>query len=82
MATKNDITGDKIQSKALSVQGAENFDKIFSKEWDCLIFNKQLDKMVSLGSVVASSEIDAKSAAIKKFVILPEEEKTLKVQKK
>lgn len=33
MATKNDITGDKIQTKGtLSKQGQENWDKIFRKK--------------------------------------------------
>lgn len=31
MATKNDITGDEIKSKALSKQGKENWDRIFNK---------------------------------------------------
>jgi hypothetical protein len=32
MATKNNITGDTIASKALSKQGRENWDKIFGKK--------------------------------------------------
>ena len=32
MATKNDITGDSIQSKALSKQGRDNWDTIFGKK--------------------------------------------------
>lgn len=32
MATKNDITGDKIASKTLSKQGRDNWDNIFKKK--------------------------------------------------
>lgn len=32
MVTKNDITGDSIQSKALSKQGRDNWDTIFGKK--------------------------------------------------
>lgn len=32
MASTNDITGDKIQSKIFSAQGRENFDAIFRKK--------------------------------------------------
>ncbi len=32
MASTNDITGDKIQSKIFSAQGRENFDEIFRKK--------------------------------------------------
>jgi len=32
MATKNDITGDAIQSKTLSKQGRDNWDNIFGKK--------------------------------------------------
>ena len=32
MASKNDITGDLIQSKGLSEQGKANFDAIFRKD--------------------------------------------------
>jgi hypothetical protein len=32
MVTKNDITGDKIQSKTLSKEGRDNWDKIFGKD--------------------------------------------------
>jgi|TARA_B110000908_G_C10245253_1_gene448426 hypothetical protein len=32
MATKNDITGDSIRSKALSKQGRDNWDTIFGKK--------------------------------------------------
>lgn len=32
MASKNDITGDTIQSKTLSKQGRDNWDKIFGKK--------------------------------------------------
>jgi len=31
MSARNDITGDAIQSKALSKQGRENYDRIFRK---------------------------------------------------
>jgi len=39
MASTNDITGDKIQSKIFSAQGRENFDEIFRK-------NKKMKKLV------------------------------------
>lgn len=32
MVTKNDVTGDSIQSKALSKQGRDNWDNIFGKK--------------------------------------------------
>jgi len=32
MSTKNDITGDNIQSKVLSKQGRDNWDAIFGKK--------------------------------------------------
>ena len=32
MASRNDITGDVIQSKTLSKQGRDNWDNIFGKE--------------------------------------------------
>jgi hypothetical protein len=32
MVSKNDITGDAIQSKTLSKQGRDNWDKIFGKD--------------------------------------------------
>lgn len=32
MTSTNDITGDKIQSRALSKQGRDNWDKIFGKK--------------------------------------------------
>jgi hypothetical protein len=32
MATKNDVTGDTIQSRTNSKQYAENWDKIFGKK--------------------------------------------------
>jgi hypothetical protein len=32
MVSKNDITGDAIQSKTLSKQGRDNWDKIFGKK--------------------------------------------------
>lgn len=32
MVSKNDITGDKIQSKTLSKQGRDNWDNIFGKK--------------------------------------------------
>lgn len=32
MASKNDITGDTIQSKTLSKQGRDNWDNIFGKK--------------------------------------------------
>lgn len=32
MVTKNDITGDSIQSKTLSKQGRDNWDNIFGKK--------------------------------------------------
>lgn len=37
MATKNDITGDSIQTKVLTEQGRDNWDNIFGKSWyhDC-----------------------------------------------
>ena len=31
MSARNDITGDAIQSKALSKEGRENYDRIFRK---------------------------------------------------
>ena len=31
MTSRNDITGDKIQSKSLSKQGRDNWDSIFGK---------------------------------------------------
>lgn len=34
MASKNDITGDSIKSKALSKQGRDNWDNIFGKKTD------------------------------------------------
>ena len=49
MATKNNITGDEIKSKALSAQGRENWDKIFGKKnTDNPISNKQMNKKVYL----------------------------------
>ena len=38
MATRNDITGDPIQSKSLSEKGRDNWDNIFKKQsaWDWL----------------------------------------------
>lgn len=32
LVTKNDVTGDNIQSKALSKQGRDNWDNIFGKK--------------------------------------------------
>lgn len=32
MASKNNITGDEIKSKALSPQGRKNWDRIFAKK--------------------------------------------------
>ncbi len=32
MSAKNDITGDQIQTKALSKQGRDNWDNIFRKK--------------------------------------------------
>jgi len=32
LVTKNDVTGDTIQSKALSKQGRDNWDNIFGKK--------------------------------------------------
>lgn len=32
MASKNDITGDEIKSKALSSEGRKNWEKIFAKK--------------------------------------------------
>lgn len=32
MATRNDVTGDEIKSKALSEQGRKNWDNIFKKQ--------------------------------------------------
>ena len=32
MATKNDITGDRLINKRLSKQGEENWDRIFKKQ--------------------------------------------------
>jgi hypothetical protein len=32
MVSRNDITGDAIQSKTLSKQGRDNWDKIFGKD--------------------------------------------------
>lgn len=32
MATKNDITGDSIRSKALSKKGRDNWENIFGKK--------------------------------------------------
>lgn len=32
LVTKNDVTGDSIQSKALSKQGRDNWDNIFGKK--------------------------------------------------
>ena len=66
MATKNDITGDKIQTKGiLSKEGEENFDRIFRKKSridtvgqngnDGLHYEYELDK--STGEVV---KVDSK----------------------
>ena len=44
MAAKNDITGDAIQSKALSPQGRANWDNIFGKknayEWQTELYGR------------------------------------------
>ena len=45
MASRNDITGDKIQSKTLSKEGRDNWDKIFGK-------NKKTEESVKKQKVI------------------------------
>lgn len=46
MATKNDVTGDTIQTRTLSKQGRDNWDNIFGnandKEEDDTVDSKQI----------------------------------------
>lgn len=35
MTSRNDITGDKIQTKVVTQEYRENYDKIFSKDKEC-----------------------------------------------
>ena len=46
MSTKNDVTGDSIQSRSLSEEGRENWQKIFGKgnELDFEFLNKLLPR--------------------------------------
>ena len=44
MATRNDITGDKIQTKAASKAYEDNYDAIFRKE-PCPVCDKDLKKV-------------------------------------
>ena len=46
MATKNDVTGDTIQTRALSKQGRDNWDNIFSNANDMAnnIFRKKKEQ--------------------------------------
>jgi len=53
MATKNDITGDRLINKRLSKEGEDNWDKIFKKKKELPEY--ELDK--STGEVV---KVDSK----------------------
>ncbi len=46
MATKNDVTGDTIQTRALSKQGRDNWDNIFGNANDMAnnIFRKKKEQ--------------------------------------
>jgi len=46
MVSKNDITGDKIQSKTLSKQGRDNFDNIFRKK-DKKVESSKKEKIIN-----------------------------------
>jgi hypothetical protein len=46
MVSKNDITGDKIQSKTLSKQGRDNWDNIFGKK-DKKVESSKKEKVIN-----------------------------------
>jgi len=46
MVSKNDITGDAIQSKTLSKQGRDNWDKIFGKK-DKKVESSKKEKVIN-----------------------------------
>ena len=46
MVSRNDITGDAIQSKTLSKQGRDNWDKIFGKK-DKKVESSKKEKVIN-----------------------------------
>jgi len=78
MASKNDITGDWIQSKPNSEMFEKNFDLIFGKKKEELPIDKEWDQMKPVGKeILPEYELNKSTGEVQKVFDFEEHKTTI-----